>query len=223
MFSDTFILVTGADLEDRETILDALGDQCHIVAAQTAEDALAHLGDSIDLVITELQSGQLDAMELLRHWKLRQPRTPFLVMTDGRDVSSAVEAMKNGAADCIVKPLDPDELRSALELMNSHGAVPGLPRSSASRVIRIASRQSTFRRAPRSRNWSGRRLNKRSSSIMETARTRQRRWAFRSARCSESSRRGACRSYRFRTPAPNNNFIMPTHAASHSIFSSHVH
>lgn len=127
MFSDAIILVTGADLSDRETVLQALGDQCHVAAAQTVEDALAHLTDSVDLVISEIKSSQLSGLDLMRRWKLRQPSTPFLMLADGRDVNSAVEAMKHGAADCIVKPLDSGELRSAaLQLVNSRGAASGL-------------------------------------------------------------------------------------------------
>ena len=42
------------------------------------------------------------------------------MLADDRDVASVVEAMKNGAADCIVKPIDADELRAAaLQLVNS--------------------------------------------------------------------------------------------------------
>lgn len=113
MYSDAIILVAGADLSDRETILEALGDRSHVIAAQTVEDALAHLADSVDLVIDEIKAGQFNGLELMQKWRARSPQTPFLVLADSRDVSSAVEAMKNGASDCIVKPIDPDELRSA--------------------------------------------------------------------------------------------------------------
>lgn len=113
MLSNALILVAGGDPNDRETILQALGDEFHVVAAQTIEDALAHASDSISLVICDLESTQLEGMELVRLWKVRQPQTPFLALTNGRDVGSAVEAMKNGVADCLVKPIDQDDLRSA--------------------------------------------------------------------------------------------------------------
>jgi DNA-binding NtrC family response regulator len=50
-------------------------------------------------------------LELLRDWKSKQPQTAFVLLTDGRDVSAAVEAMKLGAEDCLVKPVDSRELR----------------------------------------------------------------------------------------------------------------
>jgi DNA-binding NtrC family response regulator len=133
MFSDAIILVAGAELGDREKVLQALGDQCHVVAAQTVDDALAHLNDSVDLVITEIKSTQVNGVELMQRWKARRPATPFLMLSEGRDVSTAVEAMKHGAADCLVKPLDADELRvAALQLVSSNdtGNGPGSDRNS---------------------------------------------------------------------------------------------
>jgi DNA-binding NtrC family response regulator len=122
MFSDAIILVAGAEPNDREIILQALGDQCHVVAAQSIDDALAHVSDSVDLVICEGKAGPFNGLDLLRRWKSSHSQTPFIVMVDGRDVSAAVEAMKQGAADCIVKPLDADELRAAAtHLLSLHG------------------------------------------------------------------------------------------------------
>jgi DNA-binding NtrC family response regulator len=113
MVSNALILVAGGDADDRETVLQALNDEFHVVAAQTMEDALAHAEDSVGLVICDLESTQVQGMELVRRWKALQPQTPFLALTNGKDVSSAVEAMKNGVSDCLVKPIDQDDLRSA--------------------------------------------------------------------------------------------------------------
>jgi DNA-binding NtrC family response regulator len=121
MESNSLILVAGGDAADRETILQALNDEFHVVAAQTIDDALAHAEDSVGLVICDLESPQIDGMELVRLWKARQPQTPFLAITNGRDVGSAIEAMKNGVADCLVKPIDQDDVRStAMQLVNAN-------------------------------------------------------------------------------------------------------
>src|SRR5690349_8586512 len=113
METNSLILVAGGDSADRETILQALNDEFHVVAAQTIEDALAHAKDSVGLVICDLDSTQVHGLELVRLWKARQPETPFIALTSGSDVASAIEAMKNGVADCLVKPIDQDDLRSA--------------------------------------------------------------------------------------------------------------
>ena len=51
MLSNSLILVAGGDPADRETILQVLGDEFHVVAAQSIEDAMAHVEDSICMVI----------------------------------------------------------------------------------------------------------------------------------------------------------------------------
>ena len=113
MFANDLVLVAGSDPKDRETILQALGEEFHVVAAPTIDDALAHIEDSIRLVICDLESTRVDGMELVRRWKVRYPQVPVLALANGRDVSMAVEAMKNGVDDCLVKPIDQDDLRSA--------------------------------------------------------------------------------------------------------------
>ncbi len=117
MFSDTMILVAGANARDRELILQALGDHCHVVAAQSVEDALAHVSDSIDLVICEFQSADFNGNDLLRRWKAQRSTTPFLVLVGDQDVTAAVDAMRNGAGDCLVKPIEHEKLRSAAQAL----------------------------------------------------------------------------------------------------------
>jgi DNA-binding NtrC family response regulator len=99
--------------DERESIMRTLDpDRFHVVGADNPADAIAYVDDTVDLVISELQSRELDGLDLLRKWKQRHPNTPFVLMTDGNDVNSVVEAMKLGAADCIVKPVDSDKLRT---------------------------------------------------------------------------------------------------------------
>ncbi len=112
MLSNTTILVVGADAHNREKILEALGGECHVVAAQNSQDALAHQYDRIDLVIVE--TVVFNGADFLKHWKSRNALTPFLAIVNGSDVRQAVEAMKNGAADCLVKPLDADDVRATV-------------------------------------------------------------------------------------------------------------
>jgi DNA-binding NtrC family response regulator len=139
MFSDTMILVAGAEASDRELILQALGDQCHVVAAQSVEDALAHVSDSIDLVICEFQNAHFSGEELLRRWKTQRGATPFLVLLGEQDVPAAVDAMRSGAGDCLVKPIDREKLRAAARrLVKSEVRGNGSERSSVGTSRRVA-------------------------------------------------------------------------------------
>jgi DNA-binding NtrC family response regulator len=112
MVPDSILVAAAESPDDRNVIVEALGDQFNIRGADTFEDALTHLANGSDLVIGDLDSRRINGLELLLRWKARRPGTPFLFFTDGRDVAGAIEVMKGGAADCLIRPLDPDELRT---------------------------------------------------------------------------------------------------------------
>jgi len=81
-----------------------------VVSAENPATALSYVEDSIDLVVSDLRMGDDSGIDLLQHWKKRQPTTPFILVTAHGDVDSAVTAMKLGAADYLAKPVNPEEL-----------------------------------------------------------------------------------------------------------------
>jgi two-component system response regulator FlrC len=94
-----------------ETILTREGYQVH-TAASVTEALQAGQKRAFDLVLTDLKLPDGDGTAVLRWWKENAPETPVIMITAFGTVSSAVEAMKLGAADYISKPLSsPDELR----------------------------------------------------------------------------------------------------------------
>jgi DNA-binding NtrC family response regulator len=115
MSAEPVILIVGDDPQERDVLLRAMADEPYEVAlASSSQEALERSDRAVDVVISELEWGQFNGLELLREWKSRQPNTAFVLLTDGRDVSAAVEAMKLGAEDCVVKPVDPAELRKKI-------------------------------------------------------------------------------------------------------------
>jgi len=80
-------------------------------AASTGEEALQRLSNATyDLVITDLNMPVMDGMQLLRAMKERQLSPATIVLTGHGTIQSAVEAMKLGAGDYLIKPCHPDEL-----------------------------------------------------------------------------------------------------------------
>jgi DNA-binding NtrC family response regulator len=80
-------------------------------AAGTGEEALRKLGEAdYDLVITDLNMPVMDGMQLLREMHARQLTPATIVLTGHGTIQSAVEAMKLGAGDYLIKPCHPDEL-----------------------------------------------------------------------------------------------------------------
>jgi DNA-binding NtrC family response regulator len=223
MDSNSLILVAGGDAADRETILQALNDEFHVVAAQTIEDALAHAEDSVGLVICDLESTQIQGMELVRLWKARQPETPFLALTNGQDVGSAVEAMKSGVADCLVKPIDQDDVRSsALQLVDAN-------RQQASKGHDDESHHSS--RTPHIDIPPGTSLEDLERAAVEQALIQHNGNRTHAAKTLGISVRTLQRKLKawglplvsFPNSAPRNGFVMPAHTATPHVFGTHVH
>ena len=80
-------------------------------AASTGKEALQRLSEhTYDLVITDLNMPVMDGLTLLREMKERQITPATIVLTGHGTIQSAVEAMKQGAGDYLIKPCHPDEL-----------------------------------------------------------------------------------------------------------------
>jgi DNA-binding NtrC family response regulator len=102
-------------VEDKESEREALSrllrmEKYDVVAVSSPKEAIEHLDQPIDLVVSDLKMGKTSGVDLLRYWKSRRPHTPFIMVTAHGDVNSAVEAMKSGAEDYLSKPVNPDEL-----------------------------------------------------------------------------------------------------------------
>jgi DNA-binding NtrC family response regulator len=105
------ILVVEDKQQERLAIARLLWQEDYeVLMAESPEQAIGFLNDSIDLVISDLRMGENSGIDLLRLWKQRRPTTPFVLITAHADVNSAVEAMKLGAEDYLTKPVNPDEL-----------------------------------------------------------------------------------------------------------------
>ena len=81
--------------------------------AGTAEDAL-RLADRADLVLTDLRLPGMDGLQLLAQLRRQNSLTPVIVMTAFGSVEGAVEAMKTGAADFLLKPFSLDHLTTVI-------------------------------------------------------------------------------------------------------------
>lgn len=81
-----------------------------------AKKALKRFSDSPpDLVITDLKLPQMSGLELLKELKSIDPLCPVIVITAFGTPETAVEALKNGAYDYILKPFDVEELKLTIK------------------------------------------------------------------------------------------------------------
>lgn len=80
------------------------------IAFSAAEARLAIKKESFDLILTDLRLPDSDGIGLMAEIKAAYPQIPVILMTGYSDVNTAVKAIKNGAADYISKPFNPDEV-----------------------------------------------------------------------------------------------------------------
>jgi DNA-binding NtrC family response regulator len=82
--------------------------------AATGGEALRFI-DRADLVLTDLKLPDMDGLAVLTHTRQLNPAAPVVLMTAFGTVETAVEAMKKGAADFVLKPFSLEHLMSVIE------------------------------------------------------------------------------------------------------------
>ncbi|WP_421855260.1 sigma-54-dependent transcriptional regulator [Marinomonas sp.] len=107
-------------VEDDKGLAEALEDtlmlasyQCKIV--YSAEEAVVALKHSLfDMVVSDVNLPGMDGYGLLHHVIDTYPELPIMLMTAYGDIAHAVEAMRDGAVDYLLKPFQEEELLNAI-------------------------------------------------------------------------------------------------------------
>jgi len=104
-------------VDDEESMREFLSIMLHregyqVEAAADGLQAVARLKEqSFDLVITDMKMPRMGGFELLAHIRERFAETVVIMITAFSTTEEAVEAMKQGAYDYIIKPFKNDEIR----------------------------------------------------------------------------------------------------------------
>jgi DNA-binding NtrC family response regulator len=111
------VLVVDDEPRQREILADILRDEGHRVSEHAdGASALARLDERpAELLLTDLRMPGMDGHELLRAALERQPDLLVILMTAYATVSSAVDAMRDGAFDYLQKPFAKEELIQRVE------------------------------------------------------------------------------------------------------------
>ena len=101
----------------RELIEGLLEDEGYAVQTCASGEEALHLfeREDFDVVVTDLVMPGVDGAELVRRIKERRPEQDVVMVTGVVDVKTAVDAMKLGATDYILKPYDRATIVDALE------------------------------------------------------------------------------------------------------------
>jgi len=111
------ILVVDDEASARAGLTKLLKQEGYDVdAAADGAEALLMLAERAPaLVVTDLKMPNMDGMALLAKIRQQNPQIPTIVATAFGEVSTAVEAMRAGAADYLTKPIDFDALLVSVE------------------------------------------------------------------------------------------------------------
>ena len=118
MSKDTVILVVDDERNHADGIVEALEKFCEkAIAVYSGKDALEILrNEQVDIVITDLKlGGDIDGLTVLEEAKKHNPDTEVILMTAYASIDTCKEAIRQGAYDYLVKPIDIDQLRIIAE------------------------------------------------------------------------------------------------------------
>ena len=111
------VLVIDDEPFHAETVAESLervGYEC-TVATSGKEGARLIAQDEHDVILTDLKMADLDGLAILRLAKQESPDAEVVMITGHGDVKTAVEAIKQGAANYLTKPVDVAELRAIVD------------------------------------------------------------------------------------------------------------
>jgi DNA-binding NtrC family response regulator len=108
-------------VDDEEDIVTLMSETLELwgynpITAMDGEEAFEKFQkNAVDLVITDLKLPKMNGVKLLDKLKTFESSTEVILFTGYPEVTSAIDAMKNGAFDYLVKPVDLAELKLKVE------------------------------------------------------------------------------------------------------------
>jgi DNA-binding NtrC family response regulator len=120
----TKILIVDDELIMRESLGGWLERDGHdIETVASGEEALEILKDMrFDILLVDIKMEGMSGLDVLRHVRETDPDVAVVMITAYGSISTAIEAMKNGAYEYLLKPFDPNELGVLIEKIVEHQA-----------------------------------------------------------------------------------------------------
>jgi len=116
------ILIVDDELIMRESLAGWLERDGHIVQTATSgEEALEKVKETqFDIFLVDIKMEGISGLDVLRSVKETDPDADVVMITAYGSIPSAIEAMKDGAYDYMLKPFDPNELGVLIERIIQH-------------------------------------------------------------------------------------------------------
>ena len=116
------ILIIDDDLLVRNFLGETLKRKAFdVTTAEDGHEGIAHLKETgYDLVITDMKMPDMTGLDVLRKVKELAPGTIVIVITAFGSIENAVEAMRLGAFNYLIKPFSPDTIEAIIEKAKEH-------------------------------------------------------------------------------------------------------
>jgi DNA-binding NtrC family response regulator len=123
------VLIVDDDERIRRSLLDALdGPDASVTTASSAEAALQAIAEvDPDVALVDVRMPGMDGLELLRLLRERRPDVAVVVMSAYEDLPTVATAMRDGAVDFLVKPLDLHGVREVISRVPPRGSGQRVP------------------------------------------------------------------------------------------------
>ncbi len=120
--NNTSILIVDDEQEIRDSLSEVLTDEGFLTyTAENGSVALDMLEDQhFDIIISDIKMPEMDGVTLLQRVKERAPDTFYILITSYGSTETAIDAMRHGAIDYILKPIDFDELILRIKNVTLH-------------------------------------------------------------------------------------------------------
>src|SRR3989440_5327083 len=115
------LLIVDDELEVRGVLRALLGHTYQCAEAASAEEALAQLRETnYELVISDITMSGMTGLEMIPHVKVASPDTVIVMISGMQTIESAINALRLGAFDYLMKPFDLRQAEAAVSRALNH-------------------------------------------------------------------------------------------------------
>ncbi len=115
------LLIVDDEVEVRGVLHDLLGEIYECAEAASAEDALVQLRETkYELVISDITMSGMTGLEMIPHVKVTSPDSVIVMISGRQTIESAINALRLGAFDYLMKPFDLRQAEAAVERALQH-------------------------------------------------------------------------------------------------------
>jgi len=141
--NDFDVLLVDDEVEFLETLMKRMKKRgVRVSGVKSGDEALVFLSKNpVDVVVLDVKMPGMDGIETLRAIKKRHPLVEVIMLTGHATVESAIDGLKTGAFDYLMKPCDMDVLISKV------GGAASRRREQETKIVEARIKEITMRRA----------------------------------------------------------------------------